>query len=121
MRLVGRSDLVLILGLTLALFVTLSRPLGPLLAFIRQIEEAHGLQLLPALVILAAFFGFHQLRKRQEIRAEVIGAARAAREATERAEEMSRLVAFGHALSRALDSESIKAAATAHLPVLAPG
>jgi diguanylate cyclase (GGDEF)-like protein len=34
---------------------------------------------------------------------------------------MSRLVAFGHALSRALDSESIKSAAMAHIPLLAPG
>ena len=121
MRLVGRSDLVLILGLTLALFVTLSRPLGQLLAFIRQIEEAHGLQLLPALLILAAFFGFHQLRKRQEIRAEALAAGRAARQANERAEEMSRLVAFGHALARALDSEAIGAVAAAHIPLLAPG
>ncbi len=121
MRLVARNDLVLVLGLSLALFVIFSRPLAQLLAYVRQIEETHGLQLLPALVILATFFSFHQLRKRQESRLEAIGAAHAAQEATERAEEMSRLVAFGHALSRALDSESIKSAAMAHIPLLAPG
>jgi diguanylate cyclase (GGDEF)-like protein len=121
MRLVARNDLVLVLGLSLALFVIFSRPLAQLLDLVRQIEEAHGLQLLPALVILATFFSFHQLRKRQESRAEAIGAAFAAREATERADEMSRLVAFGHALSRALDTDAIQSVAMAHLPVLAPG
>ena len=121
MRLVARNDLALIAGLFFALFVIFSRPLAQLLAFVRQIEEAHGLQLLPALVILATFFSFHQLRKHQESKAEAIGAARAAQEATARAEEMSRLVAFGHALSRSLDSDSIKAAANAHVPLLAPG
>jgi diguanylate cyclase (GGDEF)-like protein len=34
---------------------------------------------------------------------------------------MSRLVAFGHALARSLDSDTIKAAAGAHVPLLAPG
>jgi diguanylate cyclase (GGDEF)-like protein len=120
MRLGARNDLVLVVGLTLALFVIFSHPLAQLLDYVRQIEQAHGLQLLPALVILATFFSFHQLRKRQESRAEAIGAAHAAREANERAEEMSRLVAFGHALARALDSESIRTAAMTHIPLLAP-
>jgi diguanylate cyclase (GGDEF)-like protein len=120
MRLGARNDLVLVLGLTLALFVIFSRPLAQLLDYVRQIEQAHGLQLLPALVILATFFSFHQLRKRQESREEAIRAAHVAREANERAEEMSRLVSFGHALARALDSESIRTAAMAHIPLLAP-
>jgi diguanylate cyclase (GGDEF)-like protein len=121
MRLVGRNDLVLIAGLFIAVFVIFSKPLAQLLEYVRQIEDAHGLQLLPALVILATFFSFHQLRKRQESRAEALVAARAAHEATERAEELSRLVALGHALSRSLDRESIQAAAAAHIPLLAPG
>lgn len=121
MRLIARNDMVLIAGLTIAVFVIFSRPLGQLLEYIRRIEETHGLQLLPALVILATFFSFHQLRKRQESRAEALGAARAAEEATARAEEMSRLVAFGHALARSLDAESIRTAASAHIPLLAPG
>src|SRR5688572_27838325 len=95
MRFVGRNDLVLVAGLTLALFVIFSRPLAQLLDYVRQIQETHGLQLLPALVILATIFSFHQLRKGQESRAEAIGSARAAQEATERAEEMGRLVTFG--------------------------
>ena len=91
----GRNDAVLMLGLTVALFVIFFGPVASLLDYVREIET-RGLHLLPALVILATIFSFHQLRKRQEIRAESVSAARAAQEATERAAEMSRLVAFGH-------------------------
>src|SRR6476620_882592 len=106
MRLVGRNDAVLMVGLTVALFVIFSGPMARLLDYVREVERAHGLQLLPALVILATLFSFHQLRKRQEIRAESLSVARAAKEATERATELSRLVAFGHALARTMDSQT---------------
>lgn len=124
MRVMGRNDAVLMVGLTVALFVIFSGPMAKLLDFIREVEKIHGLQLLPALVILATIFSFHQLRKRQEIRAESLSVARAAKEATERASELSRLVAFGHALARTMDSQShdsIRAAMAAHIPLLAPG
>jgi diguanylate cyclase (GGDEF)-like protein len=124
MRVMGRNDAVLMLGLTVALFVIFSGPVASLLDYVREIEETRGLHLLPALVILATILGFHQLRKRQEIRAESVSVARAAQEATERAAEMSRLVAFGHALARTMDSESsdsVRGVLHAHLPLLAPG
>ena len=120
----GRNDAVLMVGLTVALFVIFSGPMAKLLDYVREVEKIHGLQLLPALVILATIFSFHQLRKRQEIRAESLSVARAAKEATERAGELSRLVAFGHALARTMDSQShdsIRAAMAAHIPLLAPG
>jgi len=123
MRVMGRNDAVLMVGLTVALFVIFSGPFAKLLDYVREVEKIHGLQLLPALVILATIFSFHQLRKRQEIRAESQSVARAATEATERASELSRLVAFGHALARTMDSQShdsIRAAMAAHIPLLAP-
>src|SRR6266542_2117892 len=85
MRVMGRNDAVLMVGLTVALFVIFSGPVAKLLDYVREVEKIHGLQLLPALVILATIFSFHQLRKRQEIRAESLSVARAAQEATERA------------------------------------
>jgi diguanylate cyclase (GGDEF)-like protein len=124
MRLVGRNDAVLMVGLTVALFVVFSGPMARLLDYVREVERTHGLQLLPALVILATLFSFHQLFKRQEIRAESLSVARSAKEATERAAELSRLVAFGHALARTMDSQShdsIRAAMGSHIPLLAPG
>ena len=124
MRLMGRNDVVLMVGLTVALFVIFSGPVARFLDYVREIEVARGLHLLPALVILATVFSFHQLRKKQEARDEALHTAHAAKDATERAAEMSRLVAFGHALSRSMDSESsdsINDVAAAHIPLLAPG
>lgn len=121
MRLVGRHDLVLLGGLAAALFVVFSPALESLLNYVRAVDEARGLRLLPGLLILASVFVFQQLRKRQEIRAQVIGSAAVALLATERAAEMERLVTFGQALGRSLDENSIRVAATAHIPLLAPG
>ena len=121
MRLFGRNDLVLLGGLTIALVVVFSRPVARLLEFAREIDATRGVQLLPALVILATVFIFHQLWKRHEMRAEAMGASTREREATQRAHEMERLVAFGQALARSLENDAIRAAATAHLPLLAPG
>jgi diguanylate cyclase (GGDEF)-like protein len=121
MRLFGRNDLVLLGGLTLALFVVFSRPLARLLDYAQGLDQSHGLRLLPALIILATVFIVHQIRKRKESRAEAHDAAQTARLATERAVEMARVVAFGQALARSLDENSIRAAASLHLPILAPG
>jgi diguanylate cyclase (GGDEF)-like protein len=124
MRLMGRNDVVLMVGLTVALFVIFSGPVSRFLDYVREIETTRGLHLLPALFILATIFSFHQLRKRQEMRDESASVARSAKEATERASEMSRLVAFGHALARSMDSESsesIRDVAAAQMPLLAPG
>jgi diguanylate cyclase (GGDEF)-like protein len=121
MRLIGRNDLGLLATLTLALFVVFSRPIAQLLDYVREMERASGLQLLPALVILATVFIFHQLRKRHEVQTAALGSQALARQATERATEMERLVAFGQALARSLDDTSIRDVAAAHIPLLAPG
>lgn len=124
MRLVGRNDVVLIGGLTAALFISFAGPLSDFLDYVREIETTRGLHLLPALFILATIFSIHQLRKHQELRDEALNVARSAKEATERAAEMSRLVAFGHALARSMDadsSDSIGDVAAAQVPMLAPG
>ena len=120
MRLIGRNDLVLLGGLTVALFVIFSQPLQQLFDRIRVIEEAYGLRLLPALMILLGVFIFHQFRKRDEMRVAARASATAAEEAMARAQEIQRLVAFGQAIARSLTDESIQAAATAHIPLLAP-
>jgi diguanylate cyclase (GGDEF)-like protein len=119
-RLIGRNDLILLLGLTLALFAIFSVPLGRALDYAYQIDQSRGLQLLPGLVILAFVFMVHQLRKRHEMRAEALNAAAEAKVASARAAEMERLVTFGQALARSLDQKSIRAAAAEHLPAL-PG
>ena len=118
MRLIGRNDLFLLLGLTVALFAIVSRPLGRALAFMQDIDESWGLQLLPGLVILAVVFMLHQVRKRHEIRVEALASAAEARQSAGRAAEMERLIGFGQALARSLDYESIRAAVREYLATL---
>jgi diguanylate cyclase (GGDEF)-like protein len=120
MRLFGRNDIVLLGGLAVALFIVFSQPLGKLFDFVREIEDTYQVKLLPAFMILVALYSFHQVRKREEVRVAALASASAAAEATARAEEMERLIAFSQAIARSLTEESIKAAAIAHVPQLAP-
>jgi len=120
MRLFGRNDIVLLGTLAIALWVVFSQPLQQVFDFVRDIEDTYQVRLLPGLMILVGMFVFHQYRKREEVRVSARAAATAAEMATTRAEEMERLIAFGQAIARSLTEESIKAAAIAHLPQLAP-
>jgi diguanylate cyclase (GGDEF)-like protein len=114
MRVANRNDLVLLGGLAVAVFVVFSRRIAEVIDYAHEIDSNRGLQLMPALVILTGVLIVHLVRKRQEMRA-------AARQATERAEELQRLVEFSQALARSLDLASIKAALSSHLPTLVPG
>ncbi len=113
MRLVGRNDAILLGGLAVALFVVFARPLGQALTFAQEVDQRGGLQLLPALVILAAALMVHLVRRRGQLRSE-------ARAATARADELEQLVAFGQDLARSLEVGAIRSAAVEHLPRLAP-
>jgi diguanylate cyclase (GGDEF)-like protein len=120
MRLFGRNDIVLLGTLVVALFVLFNQPLQQMFEFVREIEDTYKVRLLPALMILVSVFMFHQYRKREEVRLAATAASSAAQEATSRADEMERLIAFSQAIARSLTEESIKSAAIAHLPLLAP-
>ena len=120
MRLFGRNDIVLVGALALGLIVLFSQPLQGVFDFVRDIEDTYQVRLLPALLILVGIFTFHQYRKREEVRVAALASAAAAADATARAEEMERLIAFGQAIARSLTEESIKSAALAHVPLLAP-
>jgi diguanylate cyclase (GGDEF)-like protein len=119
MRFFGRQDLLLIAALATALVIVFSSPITRLLDYARQIERQSGLTLVPALVLLIAAFFFHQYRRRLEQQAKAEAAEMAAHEAEQRAGELGRLVAFGHALARSLDFDSIRIAITQHLPAIA--
>ena len=119
MRVFARRDALLLVGLTAALLIIFAAPISRLLDTIRDIERTSGLTLLPALVVLTAVYVFHELRKRTEVQAQAAAAEAAAREAERRTVELERLVAFGHALARALDHPAIAAAVMQHLPRVA--
>jgi diguanylate cyclase (GGDEF)-like protein len=119
MRLFGRNDLVLLGALAVGLIVLFNPPFERVFDFVRDIEDMYQVRLLPALLILVGAFVFHQYQKREEVRLGALAAASAAKDATARADEMERLIAFGQAIARSLTEESIKAAAIAHIPLLA--
>jgi diguanylate cyclase (GGDEF)-like protein len=119
MNIPGRQYLLLLAGLAVAILVLFSTPLSRVFAYARQVEERTGLAVVPALIVLAASVVFHLLRRRY--RAD---AARAvddvrAEQSELRAEEVERLVAYGQALSRSGDFESIRVSVAQHLPAIA--
>ena len=119
MKFFGRQDLLLIAALTTALIIVFSSSISRLLDYAREIERQSGLTLLPALVLLTGAYFIHQLRRRHQMQAQAAAAEAATRAAQHRAEELERLVAFGQALGRSLDFDSIKVAIGQHLSALA--
>ena len=119
MRFFGRQDMLLIAAFTAALVIVFSSSISRALDYAREIERQSGLTLMPALVLLTGAFFFHQYRRNHQQKAMAEAAMLATRDAEHRAEELERLVAFGQALGRSLDFDSIRVAITQHLPQLA--
>jgi len=119
MKIFGRQDLLPLAGLAAAILILFSAPLSRVLSYARRVEEDSGLSLVPALVLLAVIFGYHEIRKRHfaHTEASVVEAQR--QESERRAEEVERLIAFGQALGRSGDFESIRVSIAQHLPLLA--
>src|SRR5258706_2808283 len=108
MNVFNRQDRVLLAGLALALIVVSAKPIRILLDLARDVERNSGLALVPALIILTAFFFFVQHGKRQEAKARATVAEADAHLALARASELERLVTFGQALSRSLDLDALR-------------
>ena len=119
MRFFGRQDLLLIAAFATALVIVFSSSISRALDYVREVERQSGLTLMPALVILTGAFFFHQYRRNQQQQATAEAAMLATKEAEHRAEELERLVAFGQALGRSLDYDSIRVAVGQHLPRIA--
>src|SRR5258708_1698323 len=119
MNVIGRQDRVLLAGLALALIVVFAKPIRFLLDLAREVEQSSGLALVPALIILTAFFFFHQQGKRQEAKARALAEEAGTQQAESRAGELERLLTFGRALGRSLDLDTIRDVVHLHLPELA--
>jgi len=112
------QDFFLIAAFAAAVIVIFSSSISRLLDYVRGVEQETGLTLLPALVLLAGGFLFHQMRRSQQQQAIAEAAALATKAAQHRAEELERLVTFGQAIGRALDFDSIRSAVSQRLPIL---
>ena len=119
MKIPGRQDLLPLVGLALAIVVLFSSPLTRIFSYARQAEEQSGLAVMPALVVLAASLAVHLLRRRYAAQTTLAIADVRRREVEVRAEEVEHLVAYGQALGRANDLESIRVSVAQHLPTIA--
>ena len=116
LRILGRHDSMLFAGLTFALLVIFQPSVQYGLEVAREIEHHYGVALVPALVILSVMFIFHQQANRREMKAEAAAAAKEAKLARARAEELEHLMLFGQALARALSIDGVRETAWLHLP-----
>ena len=120
MKISGRQDLLPLAGLALAILVLFSAPLTRVFSYARRVEEQSGLAVLPALVVLAASLGRPPPPPAARRRRPTPASPRlSAGKASVRAEEVERLIAYGQALGRANDLESIRVSIAQHLPTLA--
>jgi diguanylate cyclase (GGDEF)-like protein len=119
MRLIDRRDTSLAAGLILGAIVVFHQPLRFVLDTMEQIEADYHLDLLPALVGLSVLFVLHHNRKQYASRMESLEIATTARQQFERAEELQALVAFGKALTSAIDLNGLRDAISRSLLVFA--
>lgn len=119
MRLYGRQDTMLIVGLAAAAAILAAPGAARLFDAAREVEQGYGVALVPAVIILAFFFLIHQQSKRDQMKAQALVSAARAEEADARAADLERLVGFGQMLARSLDLESLRDATERHLPRLA--
>jgi diguanylate cyclase (GGDEF)-like protein len=120
-RVSGRHDSLLLAGFAFALLLVFQRSLQYLLNIATDIEHTYGVALVPALLVLSVMFVFHLHANRREMRAEAAAAAAEARLARAQAAELTELMTFGQALSRALTVDALHEAVWRHLPILAKG
>jgi diguanylate cyclase (GGDEF)-like protein len=116
LRLISRNDATLVVGLIAGTVVVFQRPLRSVWEAARAVQERYDVDLLPSLTIFVGVFIFHEARKRQRSRADAAFAAAEAAQARLRSAELERLVAFGQALSNALDLAALQRAWWRHLP-----
>jgi diguanylate cyclase (GGDEF)-like protein len=118
MRVFGRNDSWLAGALIVATFILFREPFHYLLSTAHEIERQYHVDLVQSLAVLGVVFAFHQYRKRQEAKADFIGAAAEARQARLRSQELERLVGLSRALAMAKDFTGLHQAFTRYLPQL---
>lgn len=112
----GRQELVLIIGLVVALSVTFSGQMADALQAAREFEGAHGIGLVPGLVIAALTLVVFMQGKRRQLQERTAAVADEANHAQERARELERLVTFWQALTQSFDLDAIRDVVERYLP-----
>lgn len=113
---IGRHELLLIVGLVIALSVAFSGQMANMLQAAREFEGAHRLALLPGLAIAAVALLIFLQAKRRQLQEQAAAVADDASHAHERARELERLVTFWQALTQSFDLDAIRDVVEHFLP-----
>jgi len=116
MRLITRDDTSLVVGLIAGTVVIFQQPLRLIWEVAWDVQERYQVDLLPALTIFVGVFLFHEARKRQQAKAEVLAAAAEAARARTRSQELARLMTFSQALASSLNLTTLQHALWRYLP-----
>ena len=116
MRLITRNDASLVAGLIAGTVVIFQQPLRFVWEAAWEVQQRYHVDLLPALVIFGGVFLFHDLRKRQQAKADAVVAAAEAAQSRLRSAELERLMTFSQALANALDPATLQQALWRYLP-----
>jgi diguanylate cyclase (GGDEF)-like protein len=116
---IGRTELLLVFGLGLAVAVGLTGQMSVLPTPAPASEGATGPGLLSGLALMAASLLLYVQSKRRELEVRAAAVAEEVRQLQERARELERLVAFWKALTQSLDIDAVGDTAAHHLPDIA--
>jgi diguanylate cyclase (GGDEF)-like protein len=115
-RLISKNDATLVIGLIAGTIVIFQRPLRFVWDTALEVQDRYHVDLLPALMIFATVFVFHEARKRQQAKAATLATAAEAAQARMRSAELERLMSFSQALANALEPATLQQALWRHLP-----
>jgi diguanylate cyclase (GGDEF)-like protein len=115
-RLISKNDATLAIGLIAGTIVIFQRPLRFVWDTALEVQDRYHVDLLPALMIFATVFVFHEARKRQQAKAATLATAAEAAQARMRSAELERLMSFSQALANALEPATLQQALWRHLP-----
>jgi diguanylate cyclase (GGDEF)-like protein len=118
MSVLERRNAPLLAGLATAVVLVLVPPFPQALAALRALEDRLGFHALPAVAAVLIGWLVYWMGQRHQRQTQAAIADVTRREALRRGSEIQRLVAFGHAVARALDYEAMREAINKHLPLV---
>jgi diguanylate cyclase (GGDEF)-like protein len=119
MRLVGRQDVPVLLGLVAALLLTFLNPLSRLVGTPSGVPAQFALAALPGFLLMAGVLAFGRWRDRSALQVVDAQIEASAREAETRGHGHERFTSFTRALARSVDADAVTSAINDYLAPLA--
>ena len=116
MRLLSRSDSVLVIGLLASTVILFRQPLRSLLDLAYEIESLYQLDLVPALAVLCTVLLFHQSSKHHQTTLEAERVIAKAEQTQARMSEVTRLLTLAQALTNVVEKSALEAVLRQQFP-----